>query len=35
MYIDSENKLGCGNMYFYDYLTPTLISRFIINTAFD
>ena len=30
MYIDSENKLGYsrgGNIYFYDYLTSTLISK--------
>ena len=33
MHIDSEDKLGYsrgGKIYFYDYLTPTLISRFII-----
>ena len=32
MYIDSEDKLGYsgdGKMYFYDYFTPALISKFI------
>ena len=32
MYIDSEDKLGYsrgGKMYFYDYLTANLISKFI------